>query len=108
VQFRPDPRYRVEGLDVYETLPVTPWEAALGASITASTPAGALNVKIPAGSQTGRKLRLRARGLPSEPAGNLYLVLEVVLPPATTDKARQLYETMAREMPFDPRNQMGG
>jgi curved DNA-binding protein len=108
VQFRPDARYRVEGVDVYEALPVAPWEAALGASIAIPTPAGTLSVKIPAGSQGGRKLRLRGRGLPSEPAGNLYLVLEVVLPPAASEKARQLYEAMAREMPFDPRNQLGG
>lgn len=107
VQFKPDPRYRVDGRDVYETLPVAPWEAALGASITAPTPAGNVQVKVPASSQGGRKLRLKGRGLPGEPAGDLYLVLEVVLPPATTDKARQLYETMARELPFNPRHAMG-
>lgn len=107
VQFRPDARYRIDGADVYGTLPVTPWEAALGASITAATPAGTFDVQVPAGSQNGRKLRLRGRGLPSGPPGDFYLVLEVVLPPADSDKARQLYETMAREMPFNPRRRQG-
>ncbi|WP_019939163.1 DnaJ C-terminal domain-containing protein [Bordetella sp. FB-8] len=107
VQFRPDVRYRVEGADVYSALPVAPWEAALGASITATTPAGTFDVQVPSGSQNARKLRLRGRGLPGEPAGDFYLVLEVVLPPADSDKARQLYETMAREMPFNPRQRQG-
>ncbi len=107
VQFRPDARYRAQGADVYGALPVTPWEAALGASITATTPAGTFDVQVPSGSQNGRKLRLRGRGLPGEPAGDFYLVLDVVLPPADSDKARQLYETMAREMPFNPRQGQG-
>jgi curved DNA-binding protein len=112
VQFKSDARYRVEGRDVYEALPVTPWEAALGATIDAPTPSGSLSVKVPASSQSGRKLRLKGRGIPggsaaSEPAGDLYLVLEVVLPPGDTEKARQLYETMAREMAFNPRHAMG-
>ncbi|MBB1521099.1 DnaJ C-terminal domain-containing protein [Aquipseudomonas guryensis] len=107
VHFQADARYRVDGRDVYETLPVTPWEAALGASIEAPTPSGKVQVKIPAHSQTGRKLRLKGRGIPGEPAGDLYLLLEVVLPPADTDKARQLYEMMAQELPFNPRQSMG-
>ena len=107
VHFRPDPRYRVDGRDVHETVPVTPWEAALGAAIEVPTPAGSLRVNVPPGSQAGRKLRLKERGIPGKPPGDLYLVLEVVLPPAATDKARQLYETMAREMDFNPRQGMG-
>jgi curved DNA-binding protein len=107
VHFKQDPHYRVDGRDVYETLPVTPWEAALGASIEAPTPSGKVQVKIPANSQGGRKLRLKGRGIPGEPAGDLYLLLEIVLPPADTDKARQLYEMMAREMAFNPRMAMG-
>jgi curved DNA-binding protein len=107
VHFRPDPRYRVDGRDVHETVPVTPWEAALGAAIEVPTPAGSVRVNVPSGSQAGRKLRLKERGIPGKPAGDLYLVLEVVLPSAATDKARQLYETMAREMDFNPRQGMG-
>lgn len=107
IHFRPDPRYRVDGRDVYETVPVTPWEAALGAAIETPTPSGPVQVKVPAGSQTGRKLRLKARGIPGKPPGDLYVVLEVVLPPADSDAARQIYETMARELAFDPRRTMG-
>lgn len=107
IHFRPDPRYRVEGRDVYETLRVTPWEAALGASIEAPTPSGMVKVQVPAGSQTGRKLRLKARGIPADPPGDLYIVLEMVLPPADTEAAREVYETMARELAFDPRRTTG-
>jgi curved DNA-binding protein len=107
VHFQPNSQYRVEGKDVYEKLPVAPWEAAIGAAITVPTPVGKVQVNVPPGSQAGRKLRLKGRGIPGQPAGDLYLVLEVVVPPATTDKERALYETMAREMAFDPRQEMG-
>lgn len=107
IHFRPDPRYRVDGRDVYETVPVAPWEAALGAAIETPTPSGPVTVQVPAGSQTGRKLRLKGRGIPGASPGDLYVVLEVVLPPADTDVARQVYETMARELAFDPRRTMG-
>ena len=107
IQFKPDARYRIEGRDVYQTVPVTPWEAALGAGIEVATPSGTVQVKVPADSQTGRKLRLKARGIPGEPPGDLYLLLEVILPAANTDAARQLYETMARELAFNPRSNTG-
>ena len=107
VNFSPDPRYRVEVRDVYQIVRVAPWEAALGASIEVPTPSGNVQVKVPAGSQTGRKLRLKGRGIPGIPPGDLYLVLDVVLPPADTDKARQVYETMARELAFNPRQKLG-
>lgn len=107
IHFRPDARYRVEGRDVHETVRVTPWEAALGATIEAPTPSGPVQVKVPPGSQTGRKLRLKARGIPGDPPGDLYVVLEVVLPPAETDAARKIYEAMARELAFDPRRTTG-
>ncbi|PWF41883.1 DnaJ C-terminal domain-containing protein [Massilia glaciei] len=107
VQFNPDPRYRVEGKQVFETVPVTPWEAALGARIDVPTPSGQVEVRVPADSQTGRKLRLKGRGVPGDPPGDLILILEVVLPPAASDKARDLYQAMAREMAFNPRQQLG-
>lgn len=103
IHFAPHPRFRVEGKDAYATLRVAPWEAALGASVKASLPVGAVEVRIPEGSQNGRKLRLKGRGIPATPPGDLYLVLEVVLPPADTAKARELYQAMARELAFDPR-----
>ncbi|TLF52554.1 J domain-containing protein [Halomonas urmiana] len=108
IHFTPDPRYRVEGRDVHQRVPVTPWEAALGASIETPTPLGVVKVKVPAGSQSGRQLRLKGRGIPGPEPGDLYVELEVVLPPADTDRARELYETMARELAFDPRRRRGG
>lgn len=107
IRFRPDSRYRVEGKDVYEDVPIAPWEAALGAKIAVPTPSGTVEVSVPAGSQSGRKLRLKGRGIPTREPGELYLILNVVLPPATTDKARELYEQMARELAFNPRANMG-
>jgi curved DNA-binding protein len=107
IRFRPDARYRVEGKDVYEDVPIAPWEAALGAKIAVPTPSGTVEVSVPAGSQSGRKLRLKGRGIPAREPGELYLILNVVLPPATTDKARELYEQMARELAFSPRANMG-
>lgn len=103
IQFAPDARYRVDGRDVYETVPVAPWELALGGEIDVPTPSGKVTVTVPAGSQSGRKLRLRGRGIPGHPAGDLYLLLDVVLPRADTARARELYQTMAREMAFNPR-----
>lgn len=103
IHFKPHSRYRVEGRDVYATLPLAPWEAALGASVKAMVPDGAVEVRIPEGSQAGRKLRLKGRGIPGTPPGDLYLVMEVVLPPASNPKARALYETMQRELAFNPR-----
>ncbi|MES2257272.1 MAG: DnaJ C-terminal domain-containing protein [Pseudomonadota bacterium] len=108
IRFEDDARYRVDGRDVFETVPVAPWEAALGAEIAVPTPSGRVSVTVPPGSQQGRKLRLKGRGIPGKQAGDLYLLLELVLPPAATAQARTLYETMAREMAFDPRAGMGG
>jgi curved DNA-binding protein len=103
IQFNPDPRYRVEGVNVYQNVPVTPWEAALGANIAVQTPSGQVEVTVPPNSQAGRKLRLKGRGIPARTPGDLYLILEVVLPPADTERARELYAQMARELAFNPR-----
>jgi curved DNA-binding protein len=107
VQFKPHARFRTDGRDLLLTLPVAPWEAALGAVVRVEAPGGALDVRIPAGAQTGRQLRLRGKGLPAEPPGDLLLDIRIVAPPATTPKAKELYETMAREMAFDPRKEPG-
>ncbi|MDE2401691.1 MAG: DnaJ domain-containing protein [Burkholderiales bacterium] len=106
VHFRPDSRYRVVEHDVYESVPVTPWEAVLGGVIEVPTPSGKVQVTVPANSQNGHKLRLKGRGIPATPPGDLYLELKLVLPPANSEKARQLYESMARDMAFDPRQSM--
>lgn len=103
VGFKADARYRVDGADVTQQLPVTPWEAALGAEIGVHTLGGELSVGVPAGSASGRKLRLKGRGLPGKVPGDYFLELQVVLPPADTPRARELYESMARELDFNPR-----
>lgn len=107
IQFNPDARYRVEGSSVYQNVPVAPWEAALGAGISVPTPSGAVEVTVPPGSQSGRKLRLKGRGIPSSQPGDLYLILDVVLPPATSERARELYQAMARDLAFNPRERIG-
>jgi curved DNA-binding protein len=104
VAFRPHRLFRVEERDVYLDLPVAPWEAALGATVTVPTPEGAVELKVPAGSQAGRKLRLKGKGLPSRPPGDLYAVLSIALPPADGAAAQEAYRAMARSFgQFDPR-----
>ena len=107
VRLNPDPRYRLEGANVYENVPVAPWEAALGASISVPTPTGPVEVTVPPGSQSGRKLRLKGRGIPAAQPGDLYLILDVVLPPASSERARELYQAMARDLAFNPRERIG-
>jgi len=103
VHFKPHPRYRVDGRDLHLTLPIAPWEAALGAVLPVETPGARLNVRIPAGAQSGKQMRVRGKGIPATPPGDLFIDLQIVAPPADTPKARELYETMARELAFDPR-----
>ena len=108
VEFKPHAHYRVEERDVFLELPVTPWEAALGASVKVPTPAGAVEMKIPPGSASGRKLRLKGRGLPGSPAGDFYVELQIAVPPATNAEAKALYANMADVFkPFNPRQKLG-
>ncbi|MGD2113161.1 MAG: DnaJ C-terminal domain-containing protein [Gammaproteobacteria bacterium] len=107
VEFRPHPFYHVEGRDVFLELPVAPWEAALGATVKAPTPTGAVDLKIPAGSAGGRKLRLRGRGIPGQPPGDLYVVLQIALPPAETETARSAWRELERQVKFNPRARLG-
>jgi curved DNA-binding protein len=103
VHNRPHRQFEVEGRDVTTALPLAPWEAALGATVTVPTLGGNVEMRIPAGAQSGQKLRLRGRGLPGNPPGDQFVLLKVVLPPADSPKARELYEQMKRELPFDAR-----
>ena len=105
VLFKPDPRWRAQGRDVYQPLSVAPWEAALGASVEISTPSGSvIEVTVPAGWNAGRKLRLTGRGIPGKVAGDLYLELNLALPPANDDAARAAYTALAKAFDhFNPR-----
>jgi curved DNA-binding protein len=107
VGFAPHPLYRPEGRDLYLDLPVAPWEAALGASVPVPTPGGTVELKIPAGSKAGARLRLRGRGLPAKEPGDLYAVLQIVLPPADSEQARAAYSAFATAAPFNPRSSLG-
>ncbi|HET7758258.1 MAG TPA: DnaJ C-terminal domain-containing protein [Steroidobacteraceae bacterium] len=95
--------YQVDGRDVQLTLPIAPWEAALGATVTVPTLGGPVELHIPAGAQSGQKLRLRGRGLAGKPPGDQYVQLKVVLPPADSPQAKELYEQMRSALHFDPR-----
>jgi len=103
VHFNPHPRFRPEGRDLHMRLPVAPWEAALGGVISVDLPDGPVKVRIPDGAGSGRTLRVRGRGIPGQPPGDLLLEVQVVLPPADTPQARALYEQMSKELAFDPR-----
>ncbi|MCB1876367.1 MAG: DnaJ domain-containing protein [Chromatiales bacterium] len=108
IEFRPHSLYRVEQKDVYLDLPLAPWEAALGATVTAPTPEGSVELKIPAGSQGGRKLRLKGRGIPGDPPGDFYVVLQIALPAADSEAAKAAYRSLQKAVPFNPRAHLGG
>lgn len=103
VSIQPEPGFELQGRDLIYTLPVAPWEVALGAAVDTPTMAGNVELKIPAGSQSGTRLRLRGRGLPGKPAGNQYVVLKVIMPLADSEEKKQFYRDMAEQMGFDPR-----
>lgn len=108
IEFRPHAHYRVDKHDVYLDLPVAPWEAALGAQINVPTPSGFVELKIPAGSVEGRKLRLKGRGIPARAPGDFYFVLKIALPTADTEAARSFYGSMAEQFKsFNPRDNLG-
>ena len=108
VMFEPHPIFEAEGRNVLLTLPVAPWEAALGETVGVPTLGGKVELKIPAGSQSGRRLRLKGRGLPGSPPGDQIVTLRIDTPPADTSFARTLYEEMRSKMPFNPRRDIGG
>jgi curved DNA-binding protein len=105
VRLAPHPRYRVEGRDITVELPVAPWEAVLGASVPVDTPAGPVHVQVPAGSSTGRRLRLRGRGMPNPKGtpGDLYAEVKIVIPARLSDQERRLWRQLAEASAFDPR-----
>ncbi len=104
IQFRPHPLFRCDGRDIYLDLPVAPWEAALGATVTAPTPEGSVELSVPPGSAQGRKLRLKGKGLPGKEPGDLYAVLLIALPAAGTQPEKDAYDAMARAFAdYNPR-----
>lgn len=108
VSFAPHPVYRADGRDLYLDLPVAPWEAALGGKVMMPTPDGKVALTVPANARSGQKLRLKGKGLPGMPPGDIYATLRIVNPKVTTEEARRVFEQMAREVPFNPRAGIGG
>jgi curved DNA-binding protein len=108
IEFRPHDVFRVDGQDVYMDLPLTPWEAALGAKVKVPTPGGkVVDLTVPKGSGGGRRLRLKGHGIPGPAAGDLYVVPRVTVPPADSPKAKALFEQMAEDLPYNPRGKLG-
>lgn len=105
IEIKPHRYYELEGKDITLNLPIAPWEAALGTKITVPTPEGKqVEMKVPANSQQGRKLRLKGRGLPSKVAGDFYIVLTIALPSSDDPDAKALYEAMQQRINFNPRD----
>ncbi len=104
-RLRPDRRFRVDGRTISVDLPVTPWEAVLGATVVVDTPSGDTKVKVPPGSSSGRKLRLRGLGMPNASGadGDLFAVLKIVVPADPTERERELFTELAEASSFDPR-----
>jgi len=108
IEFNPHSIYKVEGSDVSLELSISPWEAALGAKVKVPTPAGKIDLKIPLGVSSGKRMRLKGRGIPAKIAGDFYITLEIVLPDKLSDKERSLYEALQKEAgSFNPRAKLG-
>ena len=107
IQVDKHPLFDVMDNDIYVSLPIAPWEAALGTTIQVPTLGGKVDLKIPPGSQGGQTMRLKKRGLPAKIPGDQYVILKIIIPQPMTDSARAFYKKMAEEMPFNPREKMG-
>jgi curved DNA-binding protein len=109
IVFEPHPLFTVSKRDIFLVLPVTPWEAALGAAIAVPTLGGSVDLTLPPNSQAGQKLRLKDRGLSSKTqTGHQYVTIAIHAPPAKTAEQKKLYEEMAKLMPYNPRSGFGG
>lgn len=108
ISFAPHPVYHLDGRDLYLDLPIAPWEAALGGHVVMPTPDGKVDLRIPNNARSGQKLRLKGKGLPGTPAGDIYATLKIVNPEVSTSKARALFEKLAKEVSFNPRAHLGG
>jgi curved DNA-binding protein len=106
VEFGRTGNYRVEGADVYFDVPIAPWEAALGSKIEIPTPSGTVELTIPRNARAGQKLRLKGRGIPAREPGDLFVVLQIVVPPADTAERREFYQQMRQSFEFNPRTKL--
>ena len=109
LKVEPHPQFELDGRDIKSILLITPWEAALGTSVEAPTPGGSVRLKIPAGTGSGQKLRLKGQGLPQKPGrdgppGDLYVTTKIVVPKVLSDRERELFEALQAESAFNPRD----
>jgi curved DNA-binding protein len=107
VHMKPNRLYQLEGRDVTLTLPIAPWESALGATVTVPTLGGGVEMRIPPNSQSGQKMRLRGRGLPGQTPGDQFVQLKIVVPPADTPESKAVFEEMKEKLSFNPRADLG-
>ena len=107
IHIDPHPYFHLQGKNIHLKLPIAPWEAALGGTIEVPTLAGNVNLKIPNLSQSGQQMRLKGRGLPGSPAGDQLVTLEIVIPPTASESMLKLYEEMAKQSQFNPREKLG-
>ncbi len=106
VEISPDPELRLEEKDLYTTVPITPWEAVLGGTVSIKTLDGPVTVRIPVGAQSGRKIRLRGKGFPARSgAGDLFAELKIVVPESPSQEERELYQQLAEISAFEPRSE---
>ena len=103
VNFNPHPYFTVEEKNIVLKYPIAPWEAALGATVSIPTLGGNVDMKLPPNSQGGKKLRLKGRGLPGKEAGDQYVILEIVTPPADSDTLKSIYQQLEQASHFNPR-----
>ena len=109
IEFHQSPIYRVDGKDVFIDIPLAPWEAALGTTVNIPTPTGStLELKIPAGTVAGRKMRLKGKGIPSAEPGDLFVVPTIALPPADSDAHKEAYQAFEKAFDFNPRTHLKG
>ncbi|QWD12082.1 DnaJ domain-containing protein [Polynucleobacter paneuropaeus] len=109
IDFHPSPLYKVDGKDIYLDLPMAPWEAALGKSVNIPTPAGStLELTIPPNTKSGRKMRLKGKGIPSKEPGDFYVVPNIVLPEAQSDAQKAAYQELEKAFDFKPRSHLKG
>jgi len=109
IDFHPNALYKVDGKDVYLDLPLAPWEAALGTSVNIPTPAGStLELTIPPNTKSGRKMRLKGKGIPSKEPGDFYVVPNIVLPEAQSDEQKAAYQELEKAFDFKPRSHLKG
>lgn len=107
IEIEKHPYFSLHQKDIHLILPIAPWEAALGTTIAVPTLGGNVNLKIPAHAQSGRKMRLKERGLPGTPPGDQYVILQIQTPVPDSEQAKAVYEEMAKVMPFNPRQGLG-